>query len=142
MKVMDHVALERLEQLERKEKDADAAKRMRIVILAAKGWTAPAIGMAVGLSRRVVQDWVYRFNEKGLAGLQDERGRSQRPALSEEQKERVRVRLDAGPTEEDNICSLRGKDIQSILEQEFGVRRSLSTVYNWAFANSQMVLAE
>jgi transposase len=130
MKVKQHLSLERLEQLERAEKDAGKAKRLRIVVLAMKGWTAPAIGMAVGLSRRVCQQWVYRFNGHGLDGLKNRRGSTTRPMLSPEQKEQMRQRLDAGPTEEDRICSLRGKDIRHILESEFGVRRSLSAVYD------------
>jgi transposase len=130
MKVKDHLSFERLQQLEREEKCAGRAKRLRIVVLAIQGWTAPAIGMAVGLSRRVCQQWVYRFNEHGLDGLQDCRGSATQPVLSLEQQEQMRKRLDAGPTEEDRVCSLRGADVQRILESEFHVRRSLSTVYN------------
>ncbi len=62
MEVKDHLSFERLQQLEREEKCAGRAKRLRIVVLAIQGWTAPAIGMAVGLSRRVCQQWVYRPN--------------------------------------------------------------------------------
>jgi len=74
MEVKDHLSFERLKRLEREEKRAGHARRLRIVLLAIQGWTAPAIGMAVGLSRRVCQQWVYRFNEHGLDGLQDDRG--------------------------------------------------------------------
>ena len=130
MMVKEHLSLKRLKQLEREENEAGRAKRLRIVILAMQGWTAPAIGMAVGLSRRVCQQWVYRFNEHGLDGLQDRRGWATRPMLSAEQEEQMRKRLDTGPTQEDRVCSLRGANIQSILESEFGVRRSLSAVYN------------
>ncbi len=130
MMVKAHLSLKRLKQLEREENDAGRAKRLRIVILAMQGWTAPAIGMAVGLSRRVCQHWVYRFNEHGLDGLQDRRGSATRPMLSAEQEEQMQKRLDAGPTQEDCVCSLRGADVQSILENEFGVRRSLSAVYS------------
>ena len=130
MVVKEHLSLKRLEQLERDEKDVGRAKRLRIVILAMQGWTAPAIGMAVGRSRRVCQQWVYRFNERGLDGLQDCRGSATRPMLAAEREEQMRKRLDAGPTREDRVCSLRGADVQSILENEFGVRRSLSAVYS------------
>ena len=130
MEVKGHVSFERLKRLEREEKRAGHAKRLRIVLLAMQGWTAPAIAMAVGLSRRVCQQWVYRFNEHGLDGLQDHRGSGTRPMLSNKQQEQMRKRLDAGPTEDDRVCSLRGVDVQRILESEFYVRRSLSTVYN------------
>lgn len=130
MLVKDHFLLKQLKQLQRNENDVGRAKRLQIVILAMQGWTAPAIGMAVGLSRRVCQQWVYRFNEHGLDGLKDRRGRAARPVLSVEQEEQMRKRLDVEPTQKDRVCSLRGLDVQSILENEFGVRRSLSTVYD------------
>ncbi|WP_197529922.1 hypothetical protein [Botrimarina mediterranea] len=49
----DRVPLGELKRREHCEKHADKARRLRVVILAAEGWTAPAGAMAVGLSRRV-----------------------------------------------------------------------------------------
>jgi transposase len=130
MRVVDHLSLEELEQLERQEKDADQAKRLRIVILALQGWTAPAIAMAVGLSRRITQRWVARYNEEGVAGLDDRRGRSSQLPLSPAEQEVLQKRLEVGPTDDDPVCSLRGKDIQRLLANEFGLLRSLSAVYD------------
>jgi transposase len=130
MDVKDHLPLCELKRLERVERDAERAKRLRIVILGAEGWTAPAVAMAVGLTRRICQRWVRRYNEDGLAGLNDRRGREPRLPLSPEDQERVCQRLDAGPTAEDEVCSLRGKDVQRILAQEFHLLRSLAGVYH------------
>jgi transposase len=129
MKVMGHLPLAELERLEREEKEARRARRLRIVILALKGYTAPAIALSLGLSRRVCQAWVYRYNEQGLKGLEDQRGKSPRGALTDEQQTHVCQRLEQGPTPEDKVCSLRGVDIQRILAEEFGVLRSLAAVY-------------
>mgnify|MGYP002527559419 FL=1 len=68
-------------------------------------------------------------SEQGLAGLDDLRGQKSELPLTEEQLAAVRERVDAGPTEEDAVCSLRGKDVQRILAEEFGLLRSLSSVY-------------
>jgi transposase len=130
MEVKDHLPLSELRRLERAEKDADRARRLRIVILGLEGWTAPAVAMAVGLTRRICQRWVRRYNEAGLAGLDDRRGRTPRLPLTPEQQEQVRRRLDAGPVKEDEVCSLRGKDVQRILAQEFHLLRSLAGVYH------------
>jgi transposase len=81
MDVRFHLPLEELVRLERVEKDAAQSKRLRIVILALGGWTAPAIAMSVGLTRRICQRWVYRYNEFGLEGLNDRRGQELRPTL-------------------------------------------------------------
>jgi transposase len=130
MDVKDHMPLAELKRLERGEKEAHRGKRLRIVILGIEGWTAPAVAMAVGLSRRICQRWVRRYNESGLAGLADRRGHESRLPLSAEQHEAVCQRLDAGPTEEDEVCSLRGKDVQRILANEFNLLRSLAGVYH------------
>ena len=63
----DHLPLVELERLERGETSSRRAKRLRIVILALRGYTAPAVGMCAGLSRRICQRWVHRYNEQGLA---------------------------------------------------------------------------
>jgi transposase len=130
MHVKDHLPLAELQRLERCEKDAPRAKRLRIVILGIEGWTAPAVAMAVGLSRRICQRWVRRYNEWGLNGLDDLRGHESRLPLSAEQQEAVCRRLDAGATAEDEVCSLRGKDVQRILANEFALLRSLPSVYH------------
>jgi len=49
--------------------------------------------------------------------------------LTSSEQEQLKQRIDAGPTAEDGVCTLRGKDIQRILEDEFGKVRSLGTVY-------------
>jgi transposase len=129
MEVRHHLPLAELERLERVEKNARRAKRLRIVILAMIGYTAPAIARSLGLSRRVCQQWLYRFNEQGLQGLDDRRGKEPRGPLTPEQQQRIQERLNVGATLEDGVCSLRGVDVQRILAAEFGVLRSLPAVY-------------
>ena len=129
MHVEPHLPLEELKRLERVEKDADRARRMRIIILGIEGWTAPAVAMAVGLSRRICQRWVAKYNAEGLAGLDDRRGQEPGTPLSAEQEEAFRERVAAGPTDKDPVCSLRGKDFQRILAEEFNLLRSLPAVY-------------
>jgi transposase len=130
MDVKPHLPLVELVRLERNEQDVDRAKRLRIIILSLQGWTAPAIAMAVGLSRRICQRWVYRYNDAGLAGLDDRRGCEPRGPLTPDQEIEVRKRIEAGPAEQDEVCSLHGKDFQRILAEEFGLLRSLSGVYH------------
>jgi hypothetical protein len=58
------------------------------------------------------------------------RGQELKPALTPEQQVQVCERLEAGPTPADEVCSLRGIDVQRILAEEFGVLRSLAAVYH------------
>ena len=129
MKVAGHLPLSELKRLERVEKHVGRSKRLRILILGHEGWTAPAVASAVGLSRRACQECVARYNRHGLAGLDDHRGKASNLPLTAEQEQAFRERLAAGPTDNDLVCSLRGKDFRRILAAEFGVKRSLASVY-------------
>jgi transposase len=121
--------VEELRRRYRREKSAPQARRLRIIILAAQQQTAEDISHQVDLSPRQVQSWVRRYNREGLAGLADRPGRGPKPALTSEEAERLRTRLDAGPGPEDGVCTLRGKDVQRILAEEFGKLRKLGAVY-------------
>ena len=98
MDVKPHLPLSELKRLERGEKDADRSRRLRIVILGIEGWTAPAVAMAVGLSRRICQRWVSRYNAEGLAGLDDRRGREPGLPISADDEAAFRQRVEAGPS--------------------------------------------
>jgi transposase len=129
MRVMEHHSEQALQRLVERERRADRAKRLRTVLLAKQGFTAPEIATCTGFSRRSVQDWVARYNREGLAGLETKPGRGRQPPLTPAQAEQLQQRLDAGPLPEDGVCTLRGKDVQRILVQEFGRLRSLNAVY-------------
>ena len=130
MTVTMHRSLNEMRSLCRREKLAQRAQRMRVVVLAMEGFSAEQIAERVGLCRRAVQRWVARFNANDLDGLDDAPGRGKSPLLSSEQEDWLRRRLDAGPTPEDGVCTLRGKDVQRIIEQEFGKIRSLDAMYH------------
>lgn len=129
MHVEPHQTPQELQQQERGEKNVTRSKRLRVLILALEGWTDLAVATAVGLSRRACQDWVRRYNEQGLAALEERRGRPRQAALDSEEEAALRVRIEAGPTEADAVCTLRGKDFQRVLAAEFGLWRSLTGVY-------------
>jgi transposase len=129
MDVANHHSEQQLQRVFDLELRADRAKRLRTVLLAKQGFTAPEIATCTGFSRRMVQKWVERYNAEGLPGLETKSGRGRKPPLTPEQEEQLRERLDAGPLPKDGVCTLRGKDVQRILECEFGQLRCLSAVY-------------
>ena len=82
------------------------------------------MGLTAGPLRRLRWRWAYHGGfVSGGCSLQRRRvggpGRPSRPRtrlpLTPEEQEQVRRRLEAGPTAEDEVCSLRGKDVQRIL---------------------------
>lgn len=118
-----------LKRLFRKEKDPRVSNRIRAVYLGLMGKTAPEIATVLGFSRRTVQKWIQSYNQKGLEGLLDSPGRGQRCKLNPEQLQWLRQRIEEGPRPEDGVCVLGGKEIQRIIEQQFGVTYHLNSVY-------------
>lgn len=129
MDVANHHSEQQLQRVLDLELRADRAKRLRTVLLAKQGFTASEIATCTGFSRRMVQKWVERYNGEGLAGLETKSGRGRKPPLTPAQEDQLRERLDAGPLPDDVVCTLRGHDVQRILEREFGQLLCLSAVY-------------
>ncbi len=122
--------LDVLKQLQRQERNAKQRDRYRVVLLALNGKTAPEIAAQLDRSRRFVQQWAYRYRDGGLAHL-TERPRSGSPTkLRREDEAAFQIRIETGPSSRDGVCTLRGKDLQRILEEEFGVRYTLDGVYD------------
>jgi transposase len=129
MRVEPWFTTDELDELIAKTKDALQRQRLRVIRWSLNGLTANEVATQTKLCRRQVQSWVRRYNQEGLAGLSDRTGRGRACPLSIEQQSKFKARLASGPTTEDQVCTLRGEDIQRILEQEFGILRKLSSVY-------------
>ena len=126
MHIISHHSLEELRKLRRKA-DRGMRDRLQMVILAMDGHTAIQIAVAVGVSRRTVQDWVYRYNQSGLQGLIDRRGGNHRHLKPEQEQQVCEYlnRIAADPR--DGIR--RGEDLRQWIEQRFGVLYTLTGVY-------------
>ena len=102
---------------------------MRIIILSVEGWTAPAVAMAVGLSRRICQRWVARYNRDGLAGLDDHRGHEPQLPLSAEQEQAFRQRLESGAHRRGSGLLTTGQGLSTYPGRRIQLWRSLPAVY-------------
>ena len=120
---------ERLAGLVSSERHALKRDRYRAVLLALDGGEAAVIAATLGRARRSVQDWVYAYRDGGIDGIQPPRRPGRRPKLPREREGELRARLDAGPTERDGVCTLRGEDVRRIIDREFGVKLSLNGAY-------------
>ena len=130
MFVQNHHSLEELQRLTKALTKKRIWLRHQAVVLAKQGHSAPAIARALGCSRPAVQAWVDRYNQGGLAALQERPHTGRPPRLAAADVPRFRDRLEAGPTPEDGVCTFRCQDLRRILEEEFGVslrgRRSMT----------------
>jgi transposase len=132
MHVVEHHNLEELRALARSEVDPKMVIRLHAIALAKGGKTAAELAEQVGYSRRGVQFWVKWYNDGGVERLRHEGGQGRKPTLAEAEQQQLKRRLDAGPVpqKDGGICTLRGVDVQRILQEEFGKVRCLSAVYN------------
>ena len=130
MYVEPHHTPEELDALIRREPNARVARRLLAVRLARLGERPEDIGPRVLLCARQVRFWVGRYNGGNLDGLSDRPGRGRTGPLDDAQAKGLAVRLRAGPTTADGVCTLRGEDVRRILREELGVARSLSAVYD------------
>ena len=111
------------------ERDALQRDKYRAVTLALQGQGARAIAKVLGRSRRAVQEWVYAYRDGGVDELLPGKSTGQPTKLRRDQEARFRTRLEAGPTEADGVCTLRGKDVVRILESEFQASYTLDGAY-------------
>ncbi len=130
MHVVVHCSMEKLTSMARLKRYVRIRERLRGVVLAMEGHTAPEIARMVGRGRRTVQEWIRRFNEEGIEGLNNRPLPGQPTKLKRTDEAAFRARIDAGPTDADVVCTLRGEDMRRILEEEFGAKYSLNGVYD------------
>jgi transposase len=120
---------QRLQKLIRQETNAKQRDRYRMVALALDGEEKLRIAALLGVAKSTVETWVYRYRDHGVEALRPIKQPGATPKLDAAGRERLRARLDAGPTERDGVCTLRGEDVRCIIAREFGVKYSLSQVY-------------
>jgi transposase len=129
MHIEDHDPLDRLQEAARWYRNTRTWPRVRAVILAKQGDTAPQIARALGFSRRAVQAWVAEYDRGGLEALADRPHPGRAPTLPHDQESAFLERIDAPPRPEDGTHEWRGADIRRVLEREFAAPYSLSGVY-------------
>ena len=121
--------LARLRMLVRRESHAEQRDRLLAVVKAIEGRETLAIAEALSRSRAFVQRWVYAYRDRGIEAVAARKRGGDRSKIKGVLAERLKARLDAGPTPADRVCVLRGKDVQRIAKQELGTDVSLTTVY-------------
>jgi transposase len=123
--------LSRLQKLVAREANTKQRDRYRAVLLvAAEQLGGDEIAKRLGRSPRFVDEWAGRYRRGGIDALLPRKQPGRRPKLTSQQEQKLKQRLDAGPRKEDGVCTLRGKDIVRIIEQEFGVMHTMGGIYD------------
>jgi len=123
------ITTKEIASLVRKEKDGRVRQRMMAMKFISQGQTIPQVAGRMDVSERPLRKWLYRFNKQGPNGLSDAPRSGHPPKLNSNQIEKFKQRVRHGVTEQDNVCSLRGRDLQKILQKEFNAQYSLGGTY-------------
>src|SRR5258708_28952395 len=125
MHIEPHHTVEEREAAAKREKRARVAHRIRAVILAGQGYTAPEIALLLGSARRAVQQWIRWYNDEGLNGLPDGPRPGQPKKLSPQQEQELCSWLDAGPPPDGPVCTYRGPQVHKPIESCLALKLSL-----------------
>lgn len=120
---------DRLLVLAETERHAKQRDRFRAVAMALDDELTQDIADTLGRAKSFVQSWVYAYRDGGIEAIKPVKQTGRRPKLTKDQLARLTKRLDAGPTDKDGVCTLRGRDICSIIETMFNTSYSLNGVY-------------
>ena len=129
MHVLPHHTAQELRSAIHREPNGRVRDRIRGVLKAKHGLTAEQVAAELDVSRRAVQDWVRWYNEGKLENLSDAPRTGAPRKCPRDKFDAVRARIEAGPIATDEVCTLRGVDVQRILAAEHGVIQKLSTTY-------------
>lgn len=72
----EDLATSDLRQEAARTRDARAARRMLAIALVLDGQSREAAAASCGMDWQTLRDWAHRYNELGVAGLYDRRGRN------------------------------------------------------------------
>jgi len=123
------ITAKELSELVRKANDGRVRQRLMAMKFIAQGHTIPQVAAQLDIAERPLRKWLHRFNAQGPEGLKDAYRPGQPPKLDNEAAERFKSRIRQGVTQTDNVCSLRARDIQQILQKEFAASYSLGGTY-------------
>jgi len=111
--------------------EGHARTRLRWLGLAhlQEGKSYEAVAQALKVHAKSVMSWVKRLAQAGLEGVREQGGRGAKPKLAARQADALKGALSQAQASRAG-GRLKGRDIQQLLEEQFGVRLGLSTVYD------------
>jgi putative transposase len=102
--------------------DGRVACRLLAIASLLDGASRREAAESCGMERQTLRDWVHRYNERGIAGLNDRPRRGRPPALSSEQKAELKALVLAGPDpERDGVVRWRCIDLRGVIAERYAV---------------------
>jgi len=116
-------------RLERTEQHPRKRKRLLALAHAAEGESFLNIAAMLNVHFQSVRNWVANFLNGGLSGLDERKGRGRKRLVPADKEQDIckAVELAAAQLKGGRIF---GEDVKRILEEEFDIKCSMSTIYN------------
>lgn len=112
-----------------KARDAKAARRMLAIALVLEGKDRKTAAETCGMDRQTLRDWVHRYNQQGLEGLENRKGPGRPSRMTAQQKAELAALIEKGPdAEKDGVVRWRCIDLKRRIEEMFGVTLHERTV--------------
>jgi transposase len=106
-----------------RSKDAAAARRMLAIALVLEGHSRADAARSAAMDRQTLRDWVHRYNDSGLAGLENRPNPGRPPRkLTPEQEAVVAEWVRQGPPSQSQLVRWRLLDLRDEIAQQFGVQ--------------------
>ena len=125
---LEHTASE-LRAIAARTDDGRVVRRLLAIAFVLDGYSRAKAAQTCGMDRQILRDWIVRFNESGIPGLTDRTVPGRPPALSAADLAQVKkIVLDGPDPEKHGVVRWRCVDLQSVIEEKFGVRFHEATI--------------
>ena len=106
--------------------------RLFLVYLVALGHSSRKLSELHNISFKQITNWVHRFEESGVEGLKDRKGRGRRSALSADQLKRIKSLILTESPYEYGLQSEKwtGPLLMRWIKNEYGLEYQKAQVYN------------
>ena len=127
----DHTA-DALRALAAKSVDGAQVRRLLALALVLEGCPRRAAAEQTGMDRQTLRDWVHRYNNHGVPGLQSIRIGGRVPALNQAQMAELKELTVKGPDPAtDGVVRWRCLDLRAEVARRFSVTVSERTIGKW-----------
>lgn len=116
-------------QLAKREMDARIRNRLLALGHLGAGKTKTEVAEMFQITFPTLRDWLVRFLNEGIDGLQDKSGKGRKRKLSFEREEEFRQQVEE-LQEKRKGGRVRGQDIQILLKEKFCIDHALPSVYH------------
>lgn len=119
------IAPAELRRRAREEGDGRVAARLIGIANALEGMRRDEAARLTGMDRQTLRDWVLRYNEQGIEGLNNRTAPGRQSYLTEGQQAALKAIILAGPDpKRDQVRRWRMVDLIGLVEAKWGVRYS------------------